>query len=448
MKENLRDSGIKSIGAVPWGTHICQFYQTKKDLMEILVPYLEAGLESNEFCLWITPQPSDVEKVKKALRRAFPEIDLYLVEGQIEIVSSSHGDINVDVSNSERIFDGWVEKLNQAMADGYDGLRLIENTCWLEKESCNAFANCEEQVDRIIDDLPIIALCTYSLDNCSTTKFIDVITNHQFALIKKEGKWRRIENSRRRKIEDEIPVLANLIELPDEAIITKSLDGIITSWNRGAELIYGYSAEEILGEPISILEPPFLVEETKELTELVRYEEKIHNYETLRLRKDGKIINVSLTLTPILDASWNPTAALVIARDITKIKKAEEELRRSKEIYSIITEQTGQIIYDYDLRTDKCSWAGAIEDITGYSFETINKLGKYFWITNIQSLDMNRMNTGFQDMRKNGDRYKEELWLRRKGGTYIYIENKGVYLKDNYGQLYKAIGIIKPTKVL
>ena len=69
MRENLRKSGIDIIGDVPWGTHFCQFYQTKEDLTDILVPYFKAGLENNEFCLWVTSQPLEVEEAKEALEK-------------------------------------------------------------------------------------------------------------------------------------------------------------------------------------------------------------------------------------------------------------------------------------------------------------------------------------------------------------------------------------------
>ena len=67
MRESLRKSGIDIVGDVPWGTHFCQFYQTKEDLMDILVPYFKEGLENNEFCLWITSQPLEVEEAKEVL---------------------------------------------------------------------------------------------------------------------------------------------------------------------------------------------------------------------------------------------------------------------------------------------------------------------------------------------------------------------------------------------
>jgi len=102
-----------------------------------------------------------------------------------------------------------------------------------------------------------------------------------------------------RKAEEKIRSLANIVESSNDAIVTESLDGIITSWNKAAEQVYGYSAEETLGKPISILEPGILIEETKKLAELVKQGERVHQYETLRLRKDGTTINVSISFSPV-----------------------------------------------------------------------------------------------------------------------------------------------------
>ena len=201
MNQNLRNSGIDIIGDVPWGTHFCQFYQTKEDLMDILVPYFKAGLENNEFCMWVTSQPLDVEEAKEALRRAVPDLDVYLEKGQIEIIPYTHWYVKDGVFDSDRVLNGWVEKLNQALANGYDGLRLTGNTFWLEKEDWNDFVDYEEEVDRVLGNYQMIALCTYCLDKCNVTEIIDVVVNHQFALIKREGKWEQIESSKRKETE-------------------------------------------------------------------------------------------------------------------------------------------------------------------------------------------------------------------------------------------------------
>src|SRR5665811_1168961 len=149
MGEKLRKSGIDIIGDVPWGTHFCQFYQTKEDLMDLLVPYFKAGLENNEFCIWITSQPSEVEEAKEVLRRAVSDFDVYLEQGQIEIVPYTHWYVNEGVSDSERVLNGWVEKLNKALTNGFDGLRL-GNSFWLEKKDWNGFVNYEIRVNSVI----------------------------------------------------------------------------------------------------------------------------------------------------------------------------------------------------------------------------------------------------------------------------------------------------------
>lgn len=82
----MRKSGIDIVGDISWGTHFCQLYRTKTDLLDILIPYFKAGLENNESCIWITPELLEVEEAKEALKEAVPDIDIYLDKGQIEII--------------------------------------------------------------------------------------------------------------------------------------------------------------------------------------------------------------------------------------------------------------------------------------------------------------------------------------------------------------------------
>jgi len=86
MREKVRKTGIDVIGNVPWGTHFCQFYETKEDLIDILAPYFKAGLENNEFCMWITSGPLHVEDAKRALKEKVKDLDDYIEKGQIEIL--------------------------------------------------------------------------------------------------------------------------------------------------------------------------------------------------------------------------------------------------------------------------------------------------------------------------------------------------------------------------
>jgi len=192
-KETLRDSGISTIGSVNWGTHFCQFYHTKEDLMDIPVPYLKAGLENNEFCIWITLNSLEAEK---ALRKVISDLDIYLQKGQIEIIPYYDWYLKAGFFDLQRVLNGWVEKLNKALTGDYDGLRLTEDIFSLEEEYRDDFVEYEKEIDRIIDNHQIIALCAYSLKEYNATEIVDVITNHQFSLVKKEGKWKQIKSSR------------------------------------------------------------------------------------------------------------------------------------------------------------------------------------------------------------------------------------------------------------
>jgi PAS domain S-box-containing protein len=134
-----------------------------------------------------------------------------------------------------------------------------------------------------------------------------------------------------RRIEETRAWLAAIVEFSEDAIIGKDLDGIITSWNRGAERLYGYTAEEAVGHPVSILLPPERTDELERMLERISAGEQVKRYETVRVRRDGTRIHVSLTVSPITNALGRIIGASSIARDVTARRRTEELLRRSNE---------------------------------------------------------------------------------------------------------------------
>jgi len=125
--------------------------------------------------------------------------------------------------------------------------------------------------------------------------------------------------------------LAAIIESADDAIITKTLQGVITSWNRGAERMFGYAASEVIGQPVTILIPDDHIDEESAIISRLRAGEHIEHYETVRLRKDGTLVDISLTVSPIRDANNKVIGASKIARDISQRKEAEKSLREQSE---------------------------------------------------------------------------------------------------------------------
>ena len=202
MKDDLRKTGVNGISNVPWGTHFCMFYESKEDLINILVPYFKAGLENNEFCMWVTSEPLKIEDVEKALRLALPNIDVYLEKGQLEIIPYNEWYIIEGEFDSDRVLNGWVNKLNKTLDNGFDGLRLTGNTSWLEKDNWNNFVDYEEEVDSILINYPMIAMCTYSIDKCNASEIIEVVNNHEFALVKRQGEWTQFESTKKKKMKE------------------------------------------------------------------------------------------------------------------------------------------------------------------------------------------------------------------------------------------------------
>lgn len=124
-----------------------------------------------------------------------------------------------------------------------------------------------------------------------------------------------------------------LIESAEDAIISKTLDGIISSWNKGAERIFGYTAEEAIGKPVLILIPPDHQNEEPAILGRIRAGERIEHYKTIRRTKDGRLIDISLTVSPIKDAAGKIIGASKIAREITDLKQAEKQIQASEERY-------------------------------------------------------------------------------------------------------------------
>src|SRR5579872_2882594 len=132
--------------------------------------------------------------------------------------------------------------------------------------------------------------------------------------------------------------LAAIVESSDGAIIGKTLDGHIVSWNQGAERIYGYTAEEVMGKPISILLPPDSQDEVPQILERISRGERVEHFETIRVTKDGEKVHVSLSVAPVKDASGKIVGASTVARDITEQKRLREALtRRAREILEVST---------------------------------------------------------------------------------------------------------------
>ena len=212
IEHEVRRTGIRVVGDVPWGTHFFLFYETNEDLLDALVPYFKIGLESGEFCVWSAYKPLTAEEVKRAMRRAVPGFDRYLDNHSIEILSGPEFYLHDQDFNLKRVIRRWEEKFAYALANGYAGLRLSSNTAWLKKKHWSAFNEYEGEVNDFIAQRRILALCTYPLAKSTATEILDVARTHQFAIARRNKDWEIVETAQLKQAKAEIKKLNNELE--------------------------------------------------------------------------------------------------------------------------------------------------------------------------------------------------------------------------------------------
>ncbi len=185
-----RDSGISLVGALPWGTHFCQFYQTKNDMIDIVVPYFQAGLENNELCIWVTSDFLTREEALAALKQRVPAFSTYIQKEQIEIFPYTNWYLRGGKFDLKRTLGMWMDKHDQALARGFDGLRTSGTPYWIDnKKDWDDFACYEAEINKVIGGTRLLVLCTYALEKCGVVEILDVIKNHEFALAMNRGRW-------------------------------------------------------------------------------------------------------------------------------------------------------------------------------------------------------------------------------------------------------------------
>ncbi len=217
---------------------------------------------------------------------------------------------------------------------------------------------------------------------------------------------------------------AAIIDSSDDAIISKSIDGYITSWNRGAQQLYGYTPEEIIGKPVSVLMPPEKKDDFPFIMKQLHEGKKVEHYETKRMTKDGKVIDVSITVSPIRDSSGNIIGASKVARDITE--RSEIERRRDEFVstasHELKTPITSQKVFGELLEE--------IIDKEGYT-----KLKPYIRKINKQTEKMTNL-------------VEDLLELSRVQTARLKIESKELIYKDLLDEVVENVQLTTKHKIM
>jgi PAS domain S-box-containing protein len=223
----------------------------------------------------------------------------------------------------------------------------------------------------------------------------------------------------RKQAEEVRARLAAIVESSEDAIIAKTLDGVITDWNRGAQKIYGYSAQEVLGKPINILVPPDRPNEIPMILERLRRGEAIEHYETVRVAKDGRRLDISLTISPIRNSAGRIVGASTIARNITERKRAEKALKESERLYRTVIEQATENIFLVDAETRLIVESNsAFQETLGYTEEELRSMTLY----DIVAADRKSIDSNIRRILEQKQRSVGERKFRRKDGSLVDVE--------------------------
>jgi PAS domain S-box-containing protein len=218
-------------------------------------------------------------------------------------------------------------------------------------------------------------------------------------------------------------LLAAIVASSDDAIISKNLDGIITSWNKSAERIFGYTPEEAIGRHITLIIPPERHAQEVDILGRLRRGERVDHFHTVRRRKDGSLLDVSLTISPVRDSSGRVIGASKVARDITAQKQSERALRESEQRFRVITDASPIMVWMSG--TDKLCYyfnKGWL-DFVG---RTLEQESGYGWAENVHPEDFDRC---LQVYVANFDArrpFETEYRMRHHTGQYRWILDRGV----------------------
>jgi PAS domain S-box-containing protein len=345
--DELRPTRISAIGDVPWGTHFCQFYQDKQDLIDILVPYFKAGLQNNEFCMWVTSDPLGSAEAKAALAANLENLETYFANGQLEILDpewyTSGGEFE-----SDWVLQNWVNRLEAASRRGFSGLRLTGNPSWLERPEWHGFMEYEASVDAIIGQRRMLAICTYDLSKCDALQIMDVLSNHAFALVKRAGKWEVIahedtviQKNRLSAVLEALPAGVALVDAQGGKVESNAAFEQVWGGPRFATCFEDYAAFKAwwadTGKPVQPAEWAS--------ARAVQKGETVVNQKMQIQRFDGSRAFVLNSAAPIRDAQGRILGSAVAITDITKLKHAEEALRESESRFRALVTATSDVVY-------------------------------------------------------------------------------------------------------
>jgi len=426
----FRKSGIDIVGDIPWGTHLCQFYQTKQDLIDIALPYLKAGLENNEFCLWVASDLLDPQEAFEAMVAAWPSCEEYVERGQIRFLSHTQWYFREGPFDPRKMVDTTVDIINRALKSEYDGMRISSNMSWMEKSEWRTLSEFEENLNKLDGAHPLLTLCSYQLEKYGEAEVADVIRNHGGVILKQEDKWQILRQPLMGVVSEEVrgtePALDKGVDLaaesaedkvedragdklPDkaanqvadvaahavtdkaqdkaaleseehmqavfegvrDAIVILDMAGKIVRMNKRVPELLGHGESALVGKQFALLRvfPPSRAAEMFSAQARTLAGHDVPPFEIEALADSGRKLDVEVRISP-MKREAKVVGAIAVIRDITKRRQSEEKLLAAQERNQLVVQNASEGIMVIQDGTIRFANPKMIE-LVGYSEEEI-----------------------------------------------------------------------------
>jgi DNA-binding CsgD family transcriptional regulator len=238
---SLRPTYIPVLGSMPWGTHFCLFYETQDDLIEAVIPFMKAGVESKEYCLWVVSKPLTTSQAASALRHA--SLSRFLTDRTLEIIPAREWLLKGKRFDVRHVLTNFHAKLRNALHLGYEGMRISGGPFWAEPKRWPGLYAFERELDASIAGHPMTVLCTYPVTTMGAADVLDAARTHQCTVARRKGSWEFLETPGLKQAKQEIKRLQGAID-----ILSGTFPGheLLTSRERGtlAQIVKGASSKE------------------------------------------------------------------------------------------------------------------------------------------------------------------------------------------------------------
>lgn len=415
MLNTERESGIRAVGKISWGTHFCQLHESVQDLTDIAIPYIKAGLQNNEYCVWVVSGGMDIEEAKHELEKAVPDIDEFVRKGQLDISSYEDWYFSDGIlSESSELISRYVEKAAKAVHQGFEGMRISCSLSWLDRLHWDKYLEFEKEINTIITNHRMLLQCSYSLETRVAAELLDIIKYHKIVLVKRDGTWDAATSPELMKqekgIEESETRYRTLFENTLNPILVIDTEGNYVDGNSAALRFLECSKEELVSMKVKDTILPGIDEE-KTMSIHENLWEKGGTIET-GYKVGEKTKTLELTVTP---GRWRGLPVIFgIGTDRTEQKEIAARLKESEDMFSVAFHSSPDIMALTTLQDGR--YIDINDNYTRFTGYTRSELiGKRtidvgIWVNETDRDHMVRM------LKENGKVFGEEYDFRIKSG--------------------------------